>query len=267
MKAIQKKCLLCSSHDSSIIHTVDELDLAKCGNCGFIYLSTIPDESILYEDYHEETGFSEDEYSASGKDASLKALWNINQQRVKKIQSFKKGGNLLDIGCGSGAFMLSAKEHGFEPEGIDVSNKAVSFIKDTLNLQATTKNITEIEHNFEVITLWHVLEHFLDPVSELKKIHKKIENKGILVGEVPNWNSIKFQLSGKKWEGGNHPLYHRSFFTSNTLKKAFKKAGYSKFELIHLPYTSSGKKGTYYFLKKGFNAFNRDAFLTFVAWK
>lgn len=267
MSAVQKSCLLCSSQDNSIIHTVEKLDLAKCGNCGFIYLRTIPNESVLYENYHEWTGFSLDDYSKSGQDDSLKALWHINQQRVKKLRDFKQDGSLLDIGCGSGAFMLTAKEHGFTPQGIDVSNKAVAFINDELKLSASTKTVTELEENFDIITLWHVLEHFLDPVAELKKVHQKLENNGMIVGEVPNWNSIKFQLSGKKWEGGNHPLYHRSFFTPKTLEQTVLKAGFSKFKLLHMPYTSSGKKDTYYFLKKGFNQLNKDAFLTFVGWR
>jgi len=267
MKKIQESCLLCSSQNHSIIHTVEKMNLVKCGNCKFIYLRTIPDESVLYESYHEWTGFSLEDYCKSGNDDSLKALWNINQQRVNKIIDFRKGGDLLDIGCGSGAFMLSAREYGFNPQGIDVSNKAIEFINDQLDLQASTKSITELEKNFEIITLWHVLEHFLDPVSELKNIHQKLENNGILVGEVPNWNSIKFQLSGQKWEGGNHPLYHRSFFTPNTLQRAILEAGFSSFRLVHLPYTSSGKKDAYYFLKKVFNLINRDAFLTFIAWK
>lgn len=267
MSAVQKSCLLCSSQDHSIIHTVEKLDLAKCGKCGFIYLRTIPNESVLYENYHEWTGFSLDDYSNSGQDYSLKALWHINQQRVKKLKDFKKDGSLLDIGCGSGAFMLTAKEQGFDSQGVDVSNKAVAFIKDKLQLTASTKTVMELEQNFDVITLWHVLEHFLDPVDELIKIHEKLNESGIVFGEVPNWNSIKFQLLGKKWEGGNHPLYHRSFFTPTTLEQAVLKAGFSKFKLIHLPYTSSGRKDAYYFLKKGFNRLHKDAFLTFVGWR
>tara|TARA_R110002126_G_scaffold19675_2_gene73823 strand:- start:21 stop:485 length:465 start_codon:yes stop_codon:yes gene_type:complete len=149
--------------------------------------------------------------------------------------------------------MLTAKEHGFDPRGIDVSNKAVTFIKDELKLTASTNTVTELDQNFEVITLWHVLEHFLDPVAELKKVHQKLKDNGMIFGEVPNWNSIKFQLLGKKREGGNHPLYHRSFFTPKTLERTVLEAGFSSFKLFHLPYASSGKKDTYYFLKKGFN--------------
>lgn len=260
-------CPLCSSEIKKTILTTDGMDVVQCSDCDFIYLKDIPDESILYESYHEWTGFYQNDYSESGQEDSLKALWHINKQRIQKIKDFKTSGDLLDIGCGSGAFMLTALEHGFNPFGIDVSNKAIEFISNELKLRASTDTVFELDQQFDVITFWHVLEHFLDPVEELIKIHKKLKQDGMVFGEVPNWNSIKFQLSGKKWEGGNHPLYHRSFFTPKTLEEAFKKAGFSKFKILHVPYTSLGKKDAYYFLKKGFNTVNRDAFLTFEGWR
>jgi len=264
---IRQNCPICNSELRETILTTDGMDLVQCINCSFIYLKDIPDEEVLYEDYHSRTGFSMADYSVSGEDNSLKDLWHINQQRIQKIKEFKKSGDLLDIGCGSGAFMHTAKEHLFSPQGIDISKKAVDFITNELKLSASTNTVSELDQQFDIVTLWHVLEHFLDPVVELTKIHSKLNNNGMILGEVPNWNSIKFQLSGKKWEGGNHPLYHRSFFTPETLEESYNKAGFSKFRILHIPYTSSGKKDAYYFLKKGFNAINKDAFLSFVAWK
>jgi len=258
-------CPFCASSERRIILNTDGMNLVKCEDCSFIYLKDLPDESVLYEGYHEWTGFQIENYSAQSSDSNLKALWHINQQRIEVLKQRLYNGSLLDIGCGSGGFMLSAKEAGFEVTGIDVSEKAVEFISDELNLNASNEAVQDLEESFDVITLWHVLEHFIDPVSELKKIHERLNTDGVLFGEVPNWKSIKFQLSGKRWEGGNHPLYHRSFFTPQTLKNSLKEAGFSKVNLIHLPYTKSGNKGLYYLLKKGFNIFHKDAFLTFMA--
>ncbi|MEP1304654.1 MAG: class I SAM-dependent methyltransferase [Balneola sp.] len=263
----RSNCPICSSADKKIILTTEGMGLVKCQSCSLIYLKDIPDESVLYEGYHEWTGFNLTDYSAESSDVKLKALWYINRQRIETIKGLKTKGSLLDIGCGSGAFMLTAKEEGFDPSGIDVSDKAIQFIKNELKLNASKDSVSDSEQEFDIVTLWHVLEHFLDPVDKLRAIQNKLSRNGMLVGEVPNWNSIKFQLSGKKWEGGNHPLYHRSFFTPNTLQRTFSEAGFSSFKLIHIPYTSSGKKDSYYFLKKGFNRLHRDAFLTFVALK
>ncbi len=263
----QTHCPFCSLPRRRIILTTDGMDLVKCRGCGLIYLKDVPDERVLYEDYHECTGFDPGDYSVNSVHPNLKALWHINQQRIEVITRHRNSGALLDMGCGSGAFMLTAKKAGFDVFGIDVSEKAARFAREELNLNVTSKNINELTGQFNVITLWHVLEHFLNPVAELVKIHNKLCTDGVLIGEVPNWNSIKFQLSGKKWKGGNHPLYHRSFFSSQTLRKTILKAGFSKCKLIHLPYTSSGKKGPYHFLKKAFNSIHRDAFLAFAAWK
>ncbi|HCN37521.1 MAG TPA: hypothetical protein DIS94_07420, partial [Bacteroidetes bacterium] len=76
-----------------------------------------------------------------------------------------------------------------------------------------------------------------------------------------------FQMSGKKWKGGNHPLYHRSFFTSDTLKKLFKTIGFGELKNLNLSYEIPGKNGLYNFSKKFFNKINKDAFLNFIIYK
>tara|TARA_R110002126_G_scaffold19675_2_gene73824 strand:- start:558 stop:794 length:237 start_codon:yes stop_codon:yes gene_type:complete len=70
---------ICSSDSKDTILTTDGMDVVQCSDCNFIYLKDIPDESVLYENYHEWTGFSQDDYSETGQDDSLKALWHINQ--------------------------------------------------------------------------------------------------------------------------------------------------------------------------------------------
>jgi 2-polyprenyl-3-methyl-5-hydroxy-6-metoxy-1,4-benzoquinol methylase len=135
-------------------------------------------------------------------------------------------------------------------------------------LSVYNKRVEELiseNRKYDMITLWHVLEHFLEPIEELKKIKELLTPNGILLIEVPNLKSIKFRLSGNKWKGGNHPLYHRSFFTAKTLKSTLSESGFSGAERLKFTYQLSNKGYLYNMSKKVFNTLAADAFLNFTA--
>ncbi|MCG3121297.1 MAG: Ubiquinone biosynthesis O-methyltransferase [bacterium] len=194
----------------------------------------------------------------------------LNAQRIKWISALKPNGKLLDLGCGRGYFLATAREHGFEVTGIDVSARAIEYARRSFGVEATAKTLDELQKDsqkFDVITLWHVLEHFTDPVSTLRKIKNLLQENGVCCIEVPNLHSLKFMLSRSKWEGGNHPRYHRTFFTSTTLQQTLLKSGFTKMRRVKLDYDLPGRRLGYKTLKRISNLFALDAFLDYVAWK
>jgi 2-polyprenyl-3-methyl-5-hydroxy-6-metoxy-1,4-benzoquinol methylase len=114
---------------------------------------------------------------------------------------------------------------------------------------------------FDVATLWHVLEHFLDPFGALKQIRTMLRPGGLIVIEVPNLHSAKFVLARHKWEGGNHPLYHRTFFTSRTLTRALREAGFSDVRRQRWSYAVPGRSGMFERAKRALDVVGWDAFL------
>lgn len=263
-----RRCPLCDSDDYVFELKEDEFILVKCKNCSLIYLQNPPDESEIYEDYYE-IEYKGIDYNETSNFPSLKEIFIINSQRKREIIKFKNSGNLLDVGCGSGLFLKTVSDV-FNVSGIDVSKRSINFARDEFGLDVSNKSLDDLileEKKFDIITLWHVLEHFNNPVEDLKKIRNLLKETGVLIIEVPNWDSIKFQMSGKKWKGGNHPLYHRSFFTHNTLKKLFQKSGFGELKNLNLSYEIPGKNGLYNFSKKIFNKINKDAFLNFLIYK
>ncbi|HCN37520.1 MAG TPA: hypothetical protein DIS94_07415, partial [Bacteroidetes bacterium] len=131
----------------------------------------------------------------------LKEIFAINSQRKIEILKFKNSGSLLDVGCGSGLFLKSVSDV-FNVSGIDVSKKSINFAREEFGLDVSNKSLDDLISDgkkFDIITLWHVLEHFNNPVEDLKKIRNLLNENGVLIIEVPNWDSIKFQMSGKKW--------------------------------------------------------------------
>jgi SAM-dependent methyltransferase len=245
--------------------------IVSCGECGLVYLLNPPDEKEIYEDYYK-IEFTKDDYRSGSDVEILNEIFEINNQRVKLIKKLagEKDFTLLDIGCGSGLFLKSCTDAGFNVSGIDVSKNALKFAKESFGLNVDSKTVSDLSaegKKYDIITMWHVLEHVLNPVEELKKIMEILNGNGVLLIEVPNFNSIKFKLSGYKWKGGNHPLYHRSFFTSKTLRDTFRKSGFNNIEQLRFTYKLGTKSFLYNLTKKIFNVFSADAFLDFAVRK
>ena len=265
-----RNCPNCGCKENKLKIKEEEFLISQCLNCGLVYLLNPPDEKDIYEDYYK-IEFTGEDYTLNSKHQFLREIFEINTQRIdlisNSIDDFKQK-KFLDIGCGSGLFLQTCKSKGIKAIGIDVSEKALNFAKDSFGVEVYQKSPDELiseNKKFDVITLWHVLEHFLNPVVELKKILMLLNNDGKVIIEVPNFNSIKFILSGNKWKGGNHPLYHRSFFTSQTLKNTLELSGFSKVNQINFSYNLKNKSAVYNLSKKFFNTFSADAFLNFIA--
>jgi 2-polyprenyl-3-methyl-5-hydroxy-6-metoxy-1,4-benzoquinol methylase len=263
-------CPNCKSSEYKLCIKEKEFLVVECNSCGLVYLLNPPDESVIYEDYYQ-IEFKGTDYRENSSFSHLREIFEINKQRtdlIKEITKGKTGFSLLDIGCGSGLFLKSCKDEGINGEGIDVSNTALGFARNEFGLSVYNKRVEGLiadYRKYDIITLWHVLEHFLEPIDELQKIKELLTPNGILLIEVPNLRSIKFRLSGKKWKGGNHPLYHRSFFTSKTLANTLAESGYSDARRLMFTYQLSNKGFIYNLSKKVFNTFAADAFLNFEA--
>ena len=242
----------------------------KCKNCSVVYIGNPPDRSTVYDEDYDVTSYDAKDYDRFSSLKGLSELYAINEQRLKFIKREKQSGQLLDIGCGLGFFIKTAHKYGFDVYGIDVAKRAVQYVENTFKLIARVETLDELLRQgkrFDLITLWHVLEHFVNPVDELKKIRRLLNEGGVCFIEVPNLHSLRFKLSRNKWVGGNHPLYHRSFFTNQTLEDTLYKSGFSRTKRIPTSYHITERSYIYETLKNILNIIAMDAFLDFVAWK
>ena len=229
------------------------LRVVRCLGCGLVYLANPPEIVSLYEEYHLPLQQVEPQ------------LLTINTRRIACVRRWRSSGRLLDVGCGIGLFLDSARSAGYDVFGIDVAARAIELCRNRgLQVEvATLDDLLERDLRFDIITLWHVLEHFLDPFDELVKIRRLLAPRGLCLIEVPNLNSIKFMLSRRKWTGGNSPLYHRTFFTRTTLAQAIRESGFSGVRRLRLSYGATAliRAG-----KRIFNVAALDSFLTFIAF-
>lgn len=134
---------------------------------------------------------------------SIKLIW------IKKELNDDK--NLLDIGSGVGAFLSYARKKGFNVKGIEPNQKARQIALDSnLSVYESLENL--LDECFDVITLWHVLEHVHQPDKFLKQIVDKLNKKGVLFIAVPNFKSYDAKYYKEYWAAFDVPrhLYHFS---------------------------------------------------------
>lgn len=112
-------------------------------------------------------------------------------------------------------------------EGIDFSEKAVDVVnKNGIPCHlGTFIDFKKDERSYDLIAMNNYLEHTLNPLEELKKARRLLRDKGMLVGEVPNYDSLDRFLFGRYW-GGNHVPRHTFQFNSHNLRNIMKEAGF-----------------------------------------
>lgn len=149
------------------------------------------------------------------KSIALKNKLNL----INSLQS--KKGKLLDIGAGTGDFLLVAKNNGWNITGVEPSEKAKEIAKSKGVFFVEKTNVLE-NHSFDVITMWHVLEHVPDLDQQIKELKRLLKPSGTLIVAVPNFKSFDSKHYGKFWAAFDVPI-HFWHFSKTAIKLLFGK--------------------------------------------
>ncbi len=238
--------MLCIHERTKNILEADDFFLLECLSCRLIFLQKKnepnSDQNIYTNYYKEETG---------------ERFENIVEFVVKVFRFWRalkifllnpKGKKILDIGSGRGWMLYFLKKY-FKYNvavGTQISENAYRFSRDKLGLEIYNKDLLDLELNsakFDIITLWHVLEHVPAPEAYIQRISELLENDGLILIEVPNFNSWSRILSKKRWLAMD-PAHHVTFFTPDSLgdlleKYNFKIKKINTFSLEYSAFTST----------------------------
>lgn len=156
------------------------------------------------------------------------------QRRLEFIKkTFDKKTTILDIGSGYGFLLKALEENGFDSIGVEISKERRHISSRVTDVEIWPDKIegpNQTNKKFDVITLFHVLEHISSPIKLCSDLQTYLKPEGSLIIEVPNANDHMLRLS-KNYRKFFWQIAHVSYFTSQTIKKILKKAGFSNIKV------------------------------------
>lgn len=229
---IYTKCQLCENGDTRLVKKENDWKIVQCKNCGFVYVNPRPDENYLKQHYQS--------YLPAGQNKidnwkhMMSGIFSKSLDIISAL-SCVKSGRLLDIGCGYGSFLQIAMGREWKVSGIDLSEKAVLYARSK-GLDVSNKDLFEMayqDEEFDVVTMFYVLEHLLNPVKYLQEVYRILKPHGLLLIRIPHTTPII-----KILRIANIPnrLYdapsHLSDFSPNTIKRTLKKVGFTNIRTV-----------------------------------
>jgi 2-polyprenyl-3-methyl-5-hydroxy-6-metoxy-1,4-benzoquinol methylase len=263
------QCGICQSQVITNPKEVKDHSISKeifivgtCESCGLVYTHDAPQADKIGPYYA-----SQDYISHSD---TRKGFISLAYHKVRSYMLGRKGdlvanyhstGSLLDVGCGTGYFAKFMMDRGYEVIGVEIDDNARNHGIQKFGI--TAHNVDFIEHyngeKFDVITLWHVLEHIYDLGTYMQTFHSMLNNGGHLFIAVPNNRSLDAEVFEDFWAAYDVPrhLWHFDVVSMSKLASKF------NFDIIHkeqMPFDpfynsmlSAGYKGSFSKLLTGFS--------------
>ena len=219
-------CILCDSDDAEPVITYKGFSMVECKHCRLVYQVPRPEQeelNKLYKTYHIRKG--------KGPENWWVMMRRIFVSTVSLItEYYPNGGSVLDIGCGYGHFLWIMKERGWTVQGIDPSPETVAYAHSR-GLRVFEGNFEEFDasaESFDVITMFYVLEHLIEPVDALKKVWRLLKPDGMLVIRVPHTTPLVKLLKFLYIPNNLYDLpFHIYDYSPPTLRELLKKTGFS----------------------------------------
>lgn len=230
-------CPMCGGKSLDEVFTASNgFPIVRCRDCRLAFSDdrNSPPPDQLYPAF--------DQSKSVALDSLRSALAVFLRQREGVVTKFKQSGRLLDYGCGNGAFAKWMSKHGFEAVGLEPFSLGDPHEEPNLKLvRAPLAQASKDLGTFDVITMWHVLEHVPDPVEVLTKLRALLNPGGVLIVSVPNFSSWQSTVFKGSWFHLDPPR-HLLQFEPDTLTDCLGRAGLSPVgEVRFLPeYGSSG---------------------------
>ena len=231
---MNNKCPWCESEKAQInlwlkdeFLTKEDFHICECLNCGLLYTMPRPDKEKIGAYYKSEAYYSHQENKKGFIPKVYERVKSINlKHKYRLATSGMQPGKLLDIGCGVGDFLHTAETHGWECIGVEPSEDAKAIAQKRMKGMIITSEELESfsDGAFDVITMWHVLEHVDDIKWQVAQLQRLVKPSGRVVIAVPNYKSYDGQYYKEHWAAYDVPR-HLNHFNRITLSKIFKTSG------------------------------------------
>jgi 2-polyprenyl-3-methyl-5-hydroxy-6-metoxy-1,4-benzoquinol methylase len=239
-----KHCPLCNETVfHPFLHCVDfsiskeSFTLVTCSSCDFVFTNPRPGPAEIGKYYQSDVYISHH----ANKTGLIPAIYRLvrNRQFVNKTNIIKNhlSGSLsiLDIGCGTGDFLSYCKTLGWKTTGVEPDPDALGLAKSKGLLVHDTSFLDTNSDTYDVITMWHVLEHVHDLKERLEQLGRLIKPGGLVIIAVPNHNSFDAKHYVNYWAAYDVPR-HLSHFTKSSMTRLFKSFGFPLTQIHPMKY-------------------------------
>jgi len=225
--------MICGHRHYKEISKFDTTFLYSCNKCGVIFTNKYLikfNPKDIYETYYKNEMASRFGF---GIERVIRLFRFFRAFKIFTLYPHAK--SILDVGSGRG-FMLYYLKRYYKyrrAAGTQISKNAIEFSINDLGLEIYDKDLLELsmDSSFDIITIWHVLEHVVEPEKYIEKIFNLLKDNGKLIIEVPNFNSWTRALTKRYWLSLDLN-YHITFFTPESLSLLLKNHGF-KIKTIH----------------------------------
>lgn len=225
-------CPLCGSNRYTTIFVKQGFTFVRCSVCRLVYSNPQVDESVVTEEYR----------AGGSNDIWVDVLTSPRQlelDRVKfaeileRLELFRGGARLLDVGCSIGLFLQLARERGWQGTGIEFGGRARAYARDELGLDVVDVPLERAnfpDASFDVVALLSVLEHLNEPRAMLAEARRVLRPGGALYVVTPNVESFACRVLHERaatFDGRNHLVY----FSAETLSDILAREGFEPLEV------------------------------------
>lgn len=243
------RCNLCGLDEAEVLFKKAErfgidregFQVVRCSGCGLLYVNPRPTEREMGRYYPEAYSWRETLRASSCLTRLIRRLekwyrYHLLRDEVSKVIRLtgRTSGRALDIGCGTGDRLDVFRQSGFETFGVETSSSA-DYASSFLGLNIHKGDLFSArfpDRFFDLVTLYHVLEHTPDPSAICQEVERILKEDGYFVVQVPNRDSLQYRIFGKRWAAFDVPrdLY---YFDPRTLGAILERVGFRVRKIDH----------------------------------
>lgn len=231
---MNKTCPWCGSEKAKLhlklkdeFLTKETFKIYECEQCGLLYTLPRPEKDKIGAYYKSEDYYSHQENKKGLIPKIYEAVKSVNlKAKYKMATEGLNTGSVLDIGCGVGDFLHTMEQKGWSTTGIEPSEdaKAIAQKRMKSNILAPEQIEKLDDESFNLITMWHVLEHVDDLKTEINHLHRILKKGGKLVLALPNYQSFDAQHYKEFWAAYDVPR-HLNHFSQKSISNIFSHSG------------------------------------------
>lgn len=244
-------CIVCGNTEFSKVMTVkdwfltkEDFDVCQCNKCGFRLTMNPPAEDKAYI-YYQSENYIEHSDTKKGLVFSVyhyarKWALNFKRKKIQKLSSKIAHKRILDVGSGSGYFINHMKTNGFDVTGVEISDTARELCKKNFDIETLAPNdflSQKSEPKYDIITMWHVLEHVYQYDAYFERYREQLTGDGHLIIAVPNHTCFEEGYYKEYWCAYDVPR-HIWHFEPKTFEKFAERHGFRVVKIGMLPLDS-----------------------------